>query len=46
MSDAEQHKAEMKKLQAEQRAKVAEATDPDGGSLVPIGDTNRVSNKS
>ena len=34
MSDAEQHKAEMKKLQAEQRAKVAEATDPEQGLVL------------
>ena len=34
MSQAEEHKAEMKKLQAKQRAKVAEATDPDKGLVL------------
>ena len=34
MSDAEQHKAEMKKLQAKQRAKVADAADPEQGLVL------------
>lgn len=34
MSDADTHKAEMKKLQAKQRAKVAEATDPGRGLIL------------
>jgi cob(I)alamin adenosyltransferase len=34
MSDAETHKAEMKALQAKQRAKVAEAKDPDRGLVL------------
>ena len=39
MSDAENHKAKMHKLQAEQRRKVAEASDPDRGLvLVYTGD--------
>lgn len=39
MSDPENHEAKMRKLQAEQRRKVAEATDPDRGLvLVYTGD--------
>jgi len=39
MSDEDTHKAEMKKLQAEQRRKTSEATDPDRGLvLVHTGD--------
>jgi cob(I)alamin adenosyltransferase len=34
MSDADNHKEEMKKLQAKQRAKVAEATDPGRGLIL------------
>ena len=34
MSDADTHKEEMKKLQAKQRAKVAEATDPGRGLIL------------
>jgi cob(I)alamin adenosyltransferase len=34
MNDAESHKAEMKKLQASQRAKVAEAKDPERGLVL------------
>ena len=34
MSDAETHKEQMKELQAKQRAKVAEATDPGRGLIL------------
>ena len=34
MSNADQHKAEMKELQARQRAKVADATDPEQGLVL------------
>ena len=39
MSDADTHKADMQKLQAEQKRKTSDATDPDRGLvLVHTGD--------